>query len=280
MDVPRGSSVIIRPMGVGEVVDTGLRLARQNYRALVTLAAWVYVPLLVLSGIIDVLFLPSVPTTGASVFTFRPAFALASFIGGIIGGLAVLLVTLALIAACSRLVETSPALDLRSILAPGALLRLAFGHLGTAVLMGIVLAFAALTIFIPPLFIFLFVRWSVAFVALVAERLGPLASLGRSWGLTRGSWWHTFGVLIVIAILEIALEAAVGVVGLVISGVLTTVAGNPVAGTIVTSVFSTLFSILIVPLTTAILVVLYYELRARREGFDLAMRAEQGPATG
>jgi len=51
-----------------------------------------------------------------------------------------------------------------------------------------------------------------------------------------------------------------------------------VAGTIISSVAGLLLALLVTPIELAIYVVLYYELRARREGFDLALRAQ--PAAG
>ena len=62
----------------------------------------------------------------------------------------------------------------------------------------------------------------------------------------------------------------------VISGILT-VSGNTVAANLVTAITSFVVGLLVTPISIAIYVVLYYELRARREGFDLQLRAQPTP---
>src|SRR5204862_2084055 len=49
--------------------------------------------------------------------------------------------------------------------------------------------------------LFVAVRWSVAVPALLLERRGPLAALGRSWSLVKGFWWKAFGTLLVASLL-------------------------------------------------------------------------------
>lgn len=52
--------------------------------------------------------------------------------------------------------------------------------------------------------VILFTMWSVAGVALVAERSGVFASFGRSRALTKGYRWPIFGLLVVVGLLFIA----------------------------------------------------------------------------
>lgn len=50
---------------------------------------------------------------------------------------------------------------------------------------------------------------SAAVPAAVAERLGPLRALARSWGLTSGSRWRLFGGYAVLALLVLLVELAI-----------------------------------------------------------------------
>jgi hypothetical protein len=254
--------IAIRPMGVTEVVDTGIRLARNHYPALLAVAAWGFVPIYVIVALLGVATPPGL--SGTRIF-----FALTAGLGSLISGLGSFLVYTALVAACAQLVETAPAPGSGAPSA-GPMYRLAWARFGSLLVMGIVLLFASLSFVIPPVGIFLMVRWSVAGIALVVESLGPLASLGRSWDLTRGAWWHTLGVVVVAAVLASVLGAAIGVVGGVAGAVLT-MTGDAGAGRIVSALVNLIVSSLTTPLTTAILVVLYFELRARREGYDLRL---------
>ena len=50
---------------------------------------------------------------------------------------------------------------------------------------------------------------------------------------------------------------------------------SPIIGTVLTSTVSILISVLITPLWFALITLLYYDLRIRKEGFDLELRAQQ-----
>jgi hypothetical protein len=269
----RGGPVVIRPMGVGEVLDGGIRLARGNYRILVLTAAWGLVPLVVIGAIINLLGGGTQQIVATIVR--NPALALVFFVLGIAGFIMFSLSYVAVTLACSRLItgETAPE-DLRA----GVLYRLALGRLGAYVLLLILYGILAVPLIILfPLGIFLVVRWSVSSIALVIERAGPLASLGRSWDLTRGSWWHTLGAFVVGSILLIIVDYVALAIFAAI-GAAFSFAGVTLIGAILTSIANLLASLLTTPFSLAIYVVLYYELRARREGFDLAMRAQQTPS--
>jgi len=270
----RSAPIVIRPMGVGEVIDAGIRLARRNYRLLVVLSAWGLVPAFVL-GAISTLIAGGGQQQIVAAMTRSPALIPVFFVLVIASAVAYGLSYFAVLLACSRLIlgESSPA-DLRV----GTLYRLALGRLGAAILLLIIFGILAIPLFILfPLGIFLLVRWYVSLLVLVVERLGPLASLGRSWQLTRGSWWHTLGVFVVATILVAILEYVVVVIFAGVGAALT-LSGSTVVGSIVTSIGNFLVGLFVTPISLAINVVLYYELRARREGFDLAMRTQQTPS--
>jgi hypothetical protein len=105
-------------------------------------------------------------------------------------------------------------------------------------------------LFIPGLIFLVFL--SVAVPAFIIERLGATASMGRSWKLVSGNWWHTFGVILVAAILA-------GIV----NGILTAIGGNSFFGA---WIFSSIAQIITAPFVALVNVLLYIDLRARHEG--------------
>jgi hypothetical protein len=105
------------------------------------------------------------------------------------------------------------------------------------------------------------------------EGVGPITALRRSWRLTQGVWWHTAVVLLADGLISSVLGGVVGGVAGALGGGLGFLAGNAILSAAVTAVLSTLASLVVQPFTVPIIVVLYYELRARSEGFDLEQRA-------
>ncbi len=133
------------------------------------------------------------------------------------------------------------------------------------------------TLVLIPLWIWIMVRWSVAIPALLTEGVGPARSLGRSWALVKGRWWRTCGILVVVYFLQSVLVYAVGALVLAVAALVPglsrdfqsalVTAGTTVAGSIVG----------VVPFVAITL--LYFDLRVRREAFDLDQLARQtGPA--
>ncbi len=236
--------------------------------------AWALIPWYVLEAILSIVGGTRQQLIAATL-TQNPSLLLWYVLFGVASVIVLGLTSLAVLLACSLLITGERASGEMNV---GALYRLALGRLGAYVLLIIIFIVLAIPlIIIFPLGIFLVVRWSVSIDVLVLEGKGPFAALGRSWQLTRGAWWHTLGVLvvasIVITLLGVLLGGLAGAVGTVL-----TLSGNVVAGTIISSVAGLLLALLVTPIELAIYVVLYYELRARREGFDLALRAQ--PAAG
>lgn len=125
--------------------------------------------------------------------------------------------------------------------------------------------------------VWLGVRWSLTVAAMMAEDIGPIKGLRRSWNLVGGMWWRTFGILAVVYILQLVIAIALGfffgiIVGVALTGDLRLA---------VNSVGSTLLGAIISPITTIAIVLLYFDLRVRKEGLDLDQLAQQtssGPA--
>jgi hypothetical protein len=264
----------LRPLGIGEILDVGIKAYLRNAKTLIGLAAVVVVPFQILSVIVLLSVVPdahSVPggtfDTTNSTTTDATATLGAQATLTVTGFLVGLLVTAACLKAVSDIYLDRPA-DF------GGSLRFAVRRLGPLVwmniVMGVGLLLATLALVIPG--IWLFVAWSLATPALLIENLRGPRALGRSYRLVKGRWWRTAGVLLVANIL-------VAVVGGVIQGVLVAVAltssGSVLLAVVVVSLAAALSSLLTQPFHAAVITVLYYDLRVRREGYDITLLAEQ-----
>jgi hypothetical protein len=119
-----------------------------------------------------------------------------------------------------------------------------------------------------PLMIWLLVRLSLAYPAIVMERVGPVAALKRSWELVGGRWWRVFGTVLLAQI---------------ITGIVAQIAAFPFSlpgqlfGGLFAVVFlalgTTLSAIVTTPLVANAQTLLYYDGRIRSEGYDLELLA-------
>jgi len=75
------------------------------------------------------------------------------------------------------------------------------------ILVGIFIFLLLLALVIPAIVFMVF--WSVALFVYYHERTGIIDSLGRSFNLVRGRWWKTFGYLVLIMIIMIAIGLVV-----------------------------------------------------------------------
>ena len=127
--------------------------------------------------------------------------------------------------------------------------------------------------------IWLSIRWALVLPAMFAEDAGPVRALGRSFLLVRGEWWRTLGILFLLELLIAILGAALGGV---FSILFTVVPGLSLgARQVLSQVASSLVTAAISPIPALTITLLYFDMRVRKEGYDLeelARQAAQGPA--
>jgi hypothetical protein len=118
--------------------------------------------------------------------------------------------------------------------------------------------------------IMLFCGLLLAFPSLVLEPgISPTGALSRSWSLTRGSRWRMFALLVTMALLLYVPLVGLGTVAAV---ALPGGALGATPGTLTLSVVAVV-QMLLYPLLYCVLTVAYYDLRVRKEGFDLEVLA-------
>ena len=134
------------------------------------------------------------------------------------------------------------------------------------------LGYCSLGFVIMILFIYLSSRWLVAQAALMVEETGPLDSLGRSWQLSQGFVMRTVGYTFLLAI---AMGLVGGLTGQLIEFALVRLlpAIDTSSRLGLSSTITYLLSILTTPFYICAVVLYYFDLRVRKEKYDLSRAA-------
>ena len=154
-------------------------------------------------------------------------------------------------------------------------IALALAHLGPlAAIVGVLGGIAA---FVAEILIA--VRLALTVPAVVLEKLGPWTAVKRSWRLTSGSFWRMFGILLLTAlIVEIAavvVRIPFNIIANAAGGGASTFGTTAAAGAaavIIVAIGSIVASTITRPISAGVTVLLYVDLRMRREGLDLVLR--------
>jgi hypothetical protein len=149
-------------------------------------------------------------------------------------------------------------------------LRRYFAILGYLLLIGLmVLMFCLL-----PLWIWIWVGWVTVLPVMFVENTGLVAAMGRSWRLVEGRWWRTFLILFLVLLIWYVVQIALGGFLSLASGLLGIVVSQYVALAISQAV-AVLVSALAIPVFQIAIVLIYFDLRVRREALDLFQLAQR-----
>jgi hypothetical protein len=121
--------------------------------------------------------------------------------------------------------------------------------------------------------VWLYISVQVSVPALLTEELRGRRALRRSAALVRGRWWQAFVVIVLGALLAAIVSGAI--TGLLTAVTLTDIGDSVVANLILNAIGSTIATVLTTPFTAAVITVLYFDLRVRKEGFDLELLAQR-----
>ncbi len=113
---------------------------------------------------------------------------------------------------------------------------------------------------------------AVAVPALMVEDLRGSKALRRSWNLIRDNWWRTFGVLIVAALFAGLLSFIAGLAGAAADGL---AENNIAVWVVIVDSLSGIATAFTAALLAVVATVIYYDLRIRKEGFDVEMLADR-----
>jgi hypothetical protein len=248
-----GGGVLPRPMGVGEILSAAFRLYQRQWRTLLAIAAVVVVPITLLQYLVGNQVRSQSQVTSSGVVVSTPSWAVG--ISGLVAVLAGVLMYLVLTGAITRAVAAEVAGE-----DPGLeqSYRFGFHRLGSvlvvSVLVGLAILGGLILLVIPGIYIG--VRLAVSIEALVVEGRRGTQAMSRSWELVGGHWWHAFGTLVVAGLL---------------TGLVNTLITSPFGATgwVAQAVVAAVATTITLPYGALVGVLLYLDLRARKETLTL-----------
>jgi len=256
----------LRPLSVGEILDASFKVVRQSFGTLAVCVLVVALPLNILSTLVrastsDNAFNLDTATNNVSTGTAAA--------GQLIVGILSLVLTTLAAGACFRAVSSTYLGEKATV---GESLSFAATKILPLIWISILFSLGLIPAFIALFFpgVWLFVAWSVSFPALLSEDVRGSKALGRSFRLVRGRWWPTFGALVVMYLIVFVISAILGVL---LGAAFVASLDNEAVAAVLTTIINTLSSLITLPLFAAVLTIIYYDLRVRKEGFDLHLLA-------
>ena len=119
--------------------------------------------------------------------------------------------------------------------------------------------------------VYLLVTFAVVIPVLMTEDQRGFKALGRSRALVGGYWWRTLGVLALGGILTAIISGALN--GLLLAFI--SRGASPTTWIISNAATTTISRLITTPFTAAFVTILYFDLRVRKEGFDLKLLANR-----
>jgi len=270
----------LRPLGIGEIVDTSINLCYRNFATFAKIAAVVAIPMGVIIFLLDqVAFAePGGSADGVAYigeYTQRvdfDTFAAITIAEGIVSLFAFLLVTGASFRAVSDLYADKQASSSDSLRVAGSRMP-SMLWIGSLFILGVVAASFA---FLVP-GIWLLVAWSLAIPALFAEGLVGTKALGRSFDLVRDNWWRTAGAFLVGLVFIVLLQFLLGRIA---SGLTGLTEDSKQLSLLISDTAQVLALIVTGPLQAVITAVIYFDLRVRKESLDVEGLTRQPDPAG
>jgi hypothetical protein len=269
----------LRPLRVGEILDVCINIFTRNFLTFLRILLVLVIPVQLVSVVVlvstvnDPDLLPRFgSTTTSSNGTISQDDFWAYFGGQMVIVVLTLVLTAIATAACFKAVSdaylgTRP--EWRSSLRFAV--RRFHSVLWVTIMAGLLAGLGLIALIAPG--VWLFFAWSMAVPALLFEGLKGRRALGRSFRLVRGRWWKTAGTLVAAYIIAALIG---GILQSVVSALVLTGAGDSVLGVaVVNAVAGGIGQIFTTPFPAAVAAVVYYDLRVRKEGFDLQLMAER-----
>jgi Membrane domain of glycerophosphoryl diester phosphodiesterase len=254
-EAPRqgGGMAALPTRGIGEILSAAFQLYRRHWRTLVAIAAVVVVPLTLLQYGIGHWVRTNGQQLEDEVVVSTSFWAVAG--ASLLAALVALLLYQVLTGAITRNIAAEV---VGQDLGLEQSYRFGFARLGPILVVSVLVALATilgLIVFIIP-GIYIGVRLAVSIQALVVEGKRGTEAMRRSWDLVGGHWWHAAVTLLVAALIT-------GVVNAVIT------APFSAGAWFVQGVAAAVASTVTLPFGALVGVLLYLDLRARKERLDL-----------
>lgn len=264
----------IRPLGIGEILDLAIKIYLRHAPTFFRVVLLVVVPIQVVSSLVEISATPEddFATTDELDREFW-VFMTGVIAAAILTSIAVTLAT----AACFRGVAQAylgEEPEWRGTI--GFAFRRLHSVVWVTFLYYLAVGIGLLLCVVPG--VWAGAAFAVAVPVLLTEGSKGRRALGRSRRLVKGRWWPTFAVVLIGYILTALVSGVIGAVLGIAS------LGDPdsdVVALLTSAASGILASTLTTPFTAAFITVLYFDLRVRKEGFDLQLLAERiGRASG
>ena len=122
--------------------------------------------------------------------------------------------------------------------------------------------------------LFFYVRLLLTTQAIILEGQGPLAGLTRSWRLVGQAFWRSLGIFLLVYAFIYIVSLVVQLPLMAMGALFGMLFDNSLLYQSITSLVTYGVLILVLPLQFIIFTLLYYDLRIRKEGYDLELRIE------
>ena len=290
----------LRPLGIGELLDQSIRLYRRNFLSFIGIIAVVQIPLGLLQFGLSLVTLQTGPLFGPSGRGASDASQLSPlYFASLASTVLVAVVQLILVQGVATAAMTRAVAD--NYLGTPTGFSAAYRRIGRAwlPLIGTLFLAAVVGVLLTIWFLVPCVGWATGlgllafYGAVIVPMVAPIVVLEgkrgwpavhRAWDLARRRFWPLVGFVTLILIFNLIV---IGGPNLVIQTVFQVLinrqvaggaAGLGVASVIVQSLVSLIFSLLYVPLQLIAFTLLYFDLRVRTEGLDLAMLTQDAAA--
>lgn len=246
------------PLDVGSLVGRAFEIVKRHAPALFTVTLLVLVPVELIALLIDLGTGAPVELTSGDMSGSVFAGQMIALVLAVLGGTLTTGATYRIVAGAEAGEDVTWQESMRFALERfGPLLILSLA-------VGVLVAIGTVLLVIPG--VWLAVALSVAAPALLVENLGVGDALSRSRRLVKDRWWATLGRLLVAGLLIVG---AMLVVGMIVGGALTASGDSGTASKqIIVHTMNLVASVLTTPFLAAVIVLVYFDLRARKEGFD------------
>ncbi len=277
-------TVQLRPRGIGELLDQAVRLYRRNFFTFIAIIAIVQIPTTLISVLISQFTLNNFKTSGASEIEILSQMGsnvggniLVVIIASILQGIATAALTRAI--ADNYLGEQTGFMDAYRKIGkdwPRVLLALLLGFLINILLVvwwifipcvgwisgiGMLIVFSIVTQFTP--------------IIIVLEHKNALDAIRRGWDLFRRRFWNVIGFYFLLALFAQIITVAPATLASYLLGLAATTLDSTLTQILIQTGITLIMTLLYLPLQLAAMTLLYFDLRVRTEGFDLALLTEQ-----
>lgn len=261
---------------MGEVLDVAIKVYLRNAVTLFKIVLVVIVPVHVVGTLIILSAVPDASEVDAATGAVDSDVLWTFLAGLLVVFLLEWMATTVATAACYKTVAGSYLGD-----APGWTESLSFARrriralLWLTFLQAVLTALGFLACFFPG--VYLVVAYTVAMPALLTEDVRGRAALGRALRLVRNRWWATFAVILLGFLLGLVVEVVVGTV----AEIATPAGDDFVTLFVLNAVVAIVTGVIVTPFQAAVATVLYFDLRVRKEAFDLELLTQRiGIGTG